>query len=40
VQLRTDFEVGRPLGHPAGGPFIVCVAINVEGLVFAPNSRY
>ena len=40
VEIRGDFEVGRPDGIPAGTPIDLPLAINLGPLPLAPGGRY
>lgn len=40
VEIRGDFEVGRPEGVPAGTPIDLPLAINLGPLPLEPGSRY
>ena len=40
IEIRGDFEVGRPDGVPAGSPIDLPLAINLGPLPLAPASRY
>lgn len=40
VQLKGQFEVGRPVGLPPGIPLDAAIAININPLPLAPGRRY
>lgn len=40
IEIRGDFEVGRPEGVPAGTPIDLPLAINMGPLPLAPGSRW
>lgn len=40
VEVRGDFNVGRPSGLPEGSPVDVALAVNLGPIPLAPASRY
>lgn len=40
VRMRSNFEVGRPAGHPAGMPLRFIQAVNFHLLPLQPSQRY
>lgn len=40
IEIRGDFQVGRPEGVPLGSPVDLPLAINLGPLPLAPGSRY
>jgi hypothetical protein len=40
VRIESEFEVGRPPGHPAGVAFNVPIALNFGPIPFEPGHRY
>jgi hypothetical protein len=40
LEFGDRFEVGRPPGCPPGAALTVPLAFNLQGLVFAPNTRH
>lgn len=40
IEIRGDFQVGRPEGVPAGTPVDLPLAINLGPLPLPPGSRY
>ncbi len=40
VEVRGDFQVGRPPGIPQGSPVDLPLAVNVGPLPLAPGTRY
>jgi len=40
IEVRGDFEVGRPEGVPEGSPVDVALAVNFSPLPLANNSRF
>ena len=40
VEIRGDFEVGRPPGVPPGTPIDLPIAINISPMPLPPNGRY
>ena len=40
VEIRGDFEVGRPAGVPPGTPIDLPIAINISPMPLTPDSRY
>ena len=40
IEIRGDFEVGRPEGVPAGTPIDLPLAINLGPLPLNPGARY
>lgn len=40
IEIRGDFEVGRPHGVPAGTPIDLPLAINLGPLPLPPGARY
>lgn len=40
IEVRGDFEVGRPVAVPAGSPVDVALALNFGPLPLAPGHRY
>jgi Family of unknown function (DUF6941) len=40
IRVKGSFEVGRPVGHPAGMPLRFIQAINFQRLPLQPSLRY
>ena len=40
VEIRGDFEVGRPEGIPEGSPIDLPLAVNLGPIPLSPGSRY
>ena len=40
IEVRGDFEVGRPPGVPMGASLDVPIAVNLPPLPVAPGNRY
>jgi hypothetical protein len=40
VEIRGDFEVGRPEGIPEGSPIDLPLAVNLGPIPLAPGNRY
>ncbi len=40
VEVRGDFQVGRPEGVPEGSPIDVALAINIGPMPLVPSNRY
>ena len=40
IEVRGDFEVGRPPGLPMGSPLDVPIAVNLPPLPVEPGERY